>query len=180
MAYAQVFDRIPTKITAGTSVSWRVSLPDFPAAEGWTLTYSLVTPSAQIVVESTPDGDLHLFEIPFGDTAEWSPGTYSWQSHVSNDTERYQVESGSVEVVEDLGAATEGKDTRTWIDTAIAALQAAIAGRASKTQLVQDVDGVRIQHMTITEQQAALDWCLDRRRALKGKWKRKISPRFRN
>lgn len=156
MAYAQVFDKIPPKITAGTSVSWRVSLPDFPAAEGWTLTYSLVTSSAQIVVESTPDGDLHLFEIPFADSAEWSPGTYSWQSHVANSTERYLVNSGSVEVVADLGAATGGRDTRTWIDTAIDALQAAIAGRASKTQLVQVVDGVQVQHMRLNDQIAAL------------------------
>ena len=156
MAYAQVLDRLPTKITAGTSVSWLVSLPNFPASEGWTLTYSLVTSSAQIVVGSTPDGDLYLFEVPFADTAEWLPGTYSWQSHISNATERYLVESGAVDVVADLGAATEGKDTRTWIDTAIDALQAAIAGRASKTQLVQVVDGVQVQHMRLNDQIAAL------------------------
>lgn len=181
MAYAQVSDRIPSKITAGTSVSWLVVLPAFPASSGWTLTYTLVSPSAQVQVTSTPSGVDHLFEIPLADSADWSPGKYSWQSHVSNGTERYQVDAGTVDIVGDYAGATTGTDTRTWLDKAIEALQAAIAGRASATQLTQSLpNGLQIQHMTILQQQEALDWCLNKRRAMSGKWHRKISPRFKN
>ena len=181
MAYAQVFDRIPTKITAGTSVSWLVALPVFPATDGWTLTYTLVTSAAQVVVASTPSGVDHLFEIQHTTTDDWDAGVYAWQSHISNGTERYQVDSGSVEIVADFAISTTGKDTRTWLDTAIEALQAAIAGRASKTQLTQSLpNGLQVQHMTLLQQQEALDWCMNKRRVAAGKWHRKISPRFKN
>lgn len=157
MAYAQVLDRIPSKITAGTSVSWMISLPDFPAPDGWTLTCTLVSPSAQIQVTSTPSGNDHLFEVPLAESTDWIAGKYSWQSHISNGSERYQVDSGSVEILDDYADATTGKDTRTWIDTAIEALQAAIAGRASATQLTQSLpNGLHIQHMTTSEQISAL------------------------
>lgn len=181
MAYAQVSDRIPSKITAGTSVSWLVSLPAFSASDGWTLTYTLVSPSAQVQVTSTPSGVDHLFEIPLADSADWSPGKYSWQSHASNGTERYQVDAGTVEIVTDYAGATTGTDTRTWLDKAIEALQAAIAGRASATQLTQSLpNGLQVQHMTLLQQQEALDWCLNKRLVANGKWHRQITPRFKN
>ena len=180
MAYAQVFDKIPPKITAGTSVSWAVSVPDFPATKGWALTYTMVIPSAQVVIESTTDGDAFLFEIPFSESSKWAPGVYSWQSYVSNGTERYLIDSGRVEVVLDLESATSGHDARSWIDVAIAALRAAIAGRASKTQLVQIVDGVQVQHMTIEAQKMALDMLLFKRVEMRGKWRRRICTKFKN
>lgn len=180
MAYAKVFSEIPTKITAGTSVSWLVALPAFPAPDGWTLTYTLVSSSARVQITSTPSGNDHLFEIPLADSATWSPGKYSWQSHVSNGTERYQIDAGTVEILADYGEATTGADTRTWLDTAIEALQAAIAGRASKTQITQAISGVQIQHMTLEAQQNALDRLLSKRRAARGKWHRKITSRFSN
>ena len=156
MAYTKVFDRIPSTITAGTSVSWSVDLPDFPASEGWTLAYSLVKSSAQVVVTSTPSGDAHLIEIPYETTEAWEAGVYAWQSHVSNGTERYLIASGSVEILADYAEATDGSDQRKWYDTAIEALQASIAGRASKTQMFQTVGGVQIQHMTLGDQIKAL------------------------
>ena len=177
MAYAQVFSALPAQITAGTSVSWRIEIDAFPASEGWTLVYSLVSPSAQIVIESTPDEDAHLFEIPFADTAEWVPGSYSWQSHISNSTERYQVGSGSVEILADFAEASTGADTRTWLDKAIEALQAAIAGRASNTQLVQIVDGVQVQHMRLIDQVAALKKLKSLRASSSRKLKNIMRPR---
>lgn len=157
MAYAQVLSAIPSKITAGTSVSWLVSLPSFPASSGWTLTYTLVSPSAQVQVTSTPSGVDHLLEVPLAESATWSPNKYSWQSHVSNGTERYQVDAGAVEILADYADATTGTDTRTWLDKAIEALQAAIAGRASATQLTQSLpNGLQVQHMTLEAQIAAL------------------------
>ena len=181
MAYTQVFSEIPTKITAGTSVSWRLTLPDCPASAGWAVVYTLVSSGEQIQATSTPDGDAHLFEIPFATTTSWEAGTYAWQAHVSNGTERYLIGSGSVEILSDYATAADGTDTRTWLDTAIEALQASIAGRASKTQLAQSLpDGLQIQHMTLEAQQDALDRLLSKRRAKRGKWRKTVKSRFRN
>lgn len=169
MAYAQVLSAIPSKITAGTSVSWLVSLPSFPASSGWTLTYTLVSPSAQVQVTSTPSGDNHLFEIPFSESSDYIPGKYAFQAHADNGTERYQVDAGEVEIAADFADATTGSDTRDWLTVAIEALQASIAGRASKTQMVQLVSGVQIQHMTLADQISALKRLKSMRAAKTGK-----------
>ena len=43
-------------------------------------------------------------------------------------------------------------DTRSHVKKVLDALEASIEGRASKTQVQHSVDGVAIQHMTLTEQ----------------------------
>jgi len=181
MAYTQVLTEIPSKITAGTSVSWLSVLGDYPASEGWTLTYTLISTSAQISFASSADGDSHLIEIPYTTTQAWGAGEYAWQGHVSNGTERYQVDSGLVEIVVDYATETTGADTRTWLDKAIDALEAAIEGRANKTQLVQSLpNGLQIQHMKLSEQIDALNELKRMKAAASGKWRRTISSRFRN
>lgn len=157
MGYTQILSEIPAKITAGTSVAWAVSLADFPASSGWTLIYTLVSPSAQVSVASTPSDDLYLFEIPYTDTSAWGAGKYAWQSHIANGTERYMIGTGTVDVIADFAEATTGHDARPWHDKAIEALEAAIAGRAGKTQLTQVLpNGLQVQHLKLSEQIAAL------------------------
>jgi len=180
MAYKTVLSNIPAKITAGTSVSWLISLPSFPATEGWTLTYTLVSLSVQVQVTSTPSGDDHLFEIPFSESSDYIPGKYAFQTHAANATERYQVDAGEVEIEADFAGSTTGVDTRDWLTVAIEALQASIAGRASKTQMVQLVAGVQIQHMTLADQISALERLKSMRAAKVGRWHKTIRSRFKN
>ena len=40
----------PSKLTAGDSAEWTISLPDYPAS-AWTLTYYLVKEGRQVVIE---------------------------------------------------------------------------------------------------------------------------------
>ncbi len=49
----------PDDITAGDSLEWDKTLPDFPASEGWELSYSLISESAP-----GASGDL---DLPFAD-----------------------------------------------------------------------------------------------------------------
>jgi hypothetical protein len=152
MSYVTVLDEIPKKLTAGESLSWSVSLSDYLASESWVLTYTLVKSDTRIQIVSSASDDDHLIEIPSTTTENYSPGTYDYQAHIFNGAEKYQVDAGVIEVVTNFAAQSSGFDSRSHAKIVLDALEAAIEGRASKTQMSQMVGSVQVQHMTLTEQ----------------------------
>ena len=158
MAYASVLSDIPDQITAGESVSWKKSLSDFPASNGWAITYVLVKDGTQITLPvSTADGNTHVIEVPFGTSAGYTAGEYRYAAYVSNGTERYTVDEGNVEIVVDFATQVSGFDARSHLRKVLDLLEATIEGRASKTQLEHEIAGVKIKHMTLDELMNARD-----------------------
>jgi len=151
MSYVTVLNDIPKKLTAGESVSWSVSLSDYPASDSWELTYTLVKSDTRLQIVAAASGDDHLIEIAIATTAAYDPGEYEFQAHISNGTEKYQVDSGSIEVVTDFATQTTGFDSRSHNKKVLDLLEAAIEGRASKTQMSQKVGGVEVQHMALAD-----------------------------
>lgn len=151
MSYAIVTSQIPRRITRGESISWTWSDERFPASS-WTLTYSLVSATQQIQITATANGSEHLVEVPSTTTDDYVVGDYSWQAHVAKAGERYKVAEGSLSIVTDYAEQAAGYDSRSHVKKVLDALEAAIEGRASKTQVSQSVNGVAIQHMTLQEQ----------------------------
>lgn len=152
MSFAVILSSIPSKLTVGESVSWKWSDSNFPATV-WTLTYTLVNASGQIQITASADGDDHLVEVNSTTAAGYTPGEYSFQAHVSNgSTERYQVDSGVITIESDFATISDGVDVRSHAKKVLDALEAAIEGRASKTQLEQGVGGVQIKHMSLADQ----------------------------
>lgn len=152
MAYVTVLDSIPSKLTAGESVSWPVSLSDYPASDSWVLTYTFIKSDTRIQITADADGDDHLVEVAAATTAAYAVGEYEFQAHISNGTERYQVDSGVIEIVTDFAEQSDGYDSRSHVKIVLDALEAAIEGRASKTQMSQMVGSIQVQHMTLMEQ----------------------------
>lgn len=184
MAYAVVLTAVPPKLTAGESVSWTWFDSRFPAST-WTLTYSLVSASVQILITATADGDKHLVEIGKATSDAYTVGSYEWQAHVDNGTERYQVAVGVMEIVADFADQTGGIDNRSHVKKVLDALEAVIEGRASKSQLMQMVGGVQVQYMTLTEQtqlrkQYAAEYRREQVRAGQVSPSPTIKPRFTN
>ncbi len=108
-----------------------------------------------------------------------SAGRYDYQLIATGDGYRVTLDRGSIEVLADLSTLTS-HDGRDWLDTAIDALEASLAGRASNKQLVREFDGVRIQDMTLAEQIEALQEFKRMRVVKKGRWKKTITSRFVN
>jgi len=170
----------PKTIQAGDSISWLIAHPEYPASAGWSLSYVLVNASAKITLTSSADGDSHLVSATPETTAAYAAGTYAYVGQVSDGTDRITVERGSIEIMADY-AASEAFDTRSWVDVAIDALEAAIAGRAGKTQLSQTLpNGVQVQHLSLSEQISALKELKTMRASGKGRWRKTILPRFFN
>lgn len=122
--------REPASVTAGDTVTWRISLADYPASDGWTLKYRLINAAGKIDIESSADGDDHLVEVAAGDSDAWAAGAYTWQAYVEGGTsERYTVGTGRIEIKPDLAAESAGYDTRSTAAKTLAAVDAWLAAR---------------------------------------------------
>jgi hypothetical protein len=151
MAYTVVLSDIPARLVIGESVSWKWTDSTFPASDSWELTYTLVNADGQIQIVASADGDDHLVEVAAATTADYDAGTYDWQAHISDGTERYKVAAGVIEIVADFAEEDSGYDARSHAKVMLDALEATLEGRATKTQMRQEYDGVRIEHLTHDE-----------------------------
>ena len=151
MTHAVVLSSLPARFSAGDSLSWKWSDRRFPA-DTWTLSYVLVKLKTKITITAVSDGTDHLIEVENATTANYQPGEYQWKAYVSNDGERYEVDSGAVEILEDFTVQSHGLDARSHVKKVLDALEAAIEGRASKTQMQQSIGGVQVQHIELSKQ----------------------------
>ena len=166
MAYTIVLDDIPDKIVKGDSYSWQYDNTDFPYSSSWRLTYSLAKSGTRIQINATAatNGTGHLVEISGTTTGAYTAGEYDWQAHITNNVERYLVGQGVIEIVADLAAGSGGTDARTHNKIMLDAIEAALEGRASSTQLEQRVGEVQVRYMTFAELSKARDFYYTRYR----------------
>lgn len=125
--------REPLLFTAGTSWDWDRSLGDFPASDGWELSYRFVSLEAadrDITLawgtEVTADGDAFEIRTPPAKTdaeAEYAAGTYELVGYVSDGTDTYEVFRERVRVLSNPatveGKASTARFMHDAIDTAI-------------------------------------------------------------
>lgn len=150
--------REPESVVSGDTATWKITLGDYPASDGWTLKYRLINAAGKIDITSSADGDDHLVLVAAATTAAWSPGTYTWQSYVDGvSSQRFTIASGSVEIKPDLAAEAAGYDTRSTAKKALDLIDAAllahganawtqeyeIAGRKMKFKSVADFMALR-------------------------------------
>ncbi len=140
----------PATITAGDTVQWLRSLPDYPASAGWSLHYRLICSAGIIDITSTASGDDHLVSVPAATSAAWVPGNYTVALAAVNGADRFTltVPYSAIDVLADLAAATTATDTRTRARRILDALNLAIEGRASRSDLEYEVNvGGRAQRL---------------------------------
>lgn len=129
----------PQQLQAGDSISWKISLADYPASAGWYLKYRLLASSGKIDIQSSAAGDDHLVTITAVTSAAWSAGTYTMQRMITNDTDRYTLDTRTVQILADLSAATTAIDTRSQARRALDAINAVLEGRASRSDAEYEV-----------------------------------------
>lgn len=142
--------QLPDEFSAGTTVTYRRQLSDYPASTGWTLTLYLAGVKAASAV-ATASGDDHVITLTAAETADLTPGVYKWAERVANAAgEVHDVGSGVVTVAPDLSQAGDGTH-QDWLERAIAALKAHIEGRLPAALESYQVAGRVISKMGITE-----------------------------
>jgi len=118
----------------------------------WVLTYAFVQDGKQIVVVATDNGDgSHLAKITPVQSATFLEGICHWQAHVDNGTDHHMVDSGRVDIEISFINQTTGFDARSHAEKTLEAIEAQLAGRATKDQLKYTVQGTSIERMPIND-----------------------------
>jgi hypothetical protein len=142
----------PSTITAGDTLTWSRSLPDYPATSGWALNYSLLSLAGSTQIGSAADGADHLIKVLPEVSSTYVPGTYNWQAWVTDGVDRIQISRGTIEILPDYAATGTGAlDTRSHVKKVLDAIEAVIEGRAGKGDQELTIDGTRLVKMTAAE-----------------------------
>lgn len=124
----------PLVVTAGDLVTWKRSLPDYPANDGWVLSYALTKSSVRITFSASASGADHLVSVTASTSAGWTAGAYLMQGYVTKaaTSERYRVFEANIEILTNLAAASSGYDGRSHAKKCLDAIEAVLESRATK------------------------------------------------
>lgn len=141
----------PTQLRAGDTWQWRRNdLSAYPAT-AWQLKYYLLKAGTQIVITATADGLNYRCSVAATVTATYPSGIYAWIAKVSKGAEEYTISDGSIDVLPHLAAAATGYETRSHVKRVLDSIEAAIEGRATRTDLSYTIAGRSIQHIPPAE-----------------------------
>lgn len=121
----------PLEIRAGDTLSWKKSLPDYPANDSWVLFYRLINQSAKHDISTSASGADHLAAATATATASYAPGEYNLIGWVTKGAERYSIPSKKVNVLPNLAVFTTGYDTRTTARKTLDLLNTALEAHGS-------------------------------------------------
>lgn len=113
----------PVAVTAGDTVAWLKTLSDYPANDGWSLSYVLINGTAKITINASASGSDHLVSASAATTAGWTAGDYDYQAYVTKASDRYTVASGRIAIGKSFSAQTT-LDTRSSARHMLEALEA--------------------------------------------------------
>lgn len=143
------------QLAAGTTLKFTVTSSDYPASDGWVLSYRLTPRAAGMAYTftATASGDDHLVNVARATTAGWAPGTYTVTAWVDKGAERYDVPSefGQVVISPDPTTLAAGTDTRSAAEIALASVQALLQGKASSGTLEYSINGRQLKSYSMAE-----------------------------
>lgn len=135
----------PAVIDAGATIKWTRTLPDYPASDGWVLSYELVKASTRIAITAAASGADHLVTISAAASAAYAAGMYDWRARVSKAGEVYTVGSGRVTVAGSFGSAL---DARSQARRILEAIEATLEGRATSATESYEIAGRKMKFYT--------------------------------
>lgn len=140
---ATIPTREPEEIQAGDTLKFTITLADYPADDGWTLTYRLTSATAQIAAfAASADGSSHAVSVAATTTADWAAGLYELRGQVEKSGEKYTTHVSNVQVLADLMADNaSGNDQRTHARKALSNVETAIEALASGTNQTFVING---------------------------------------
>lgn len=142
-------------VTAGATLDFRTTVPDYPASAGWTLKYRLAPRAAggtAIDISATPSGDDYLVQVSKSTTQTWVPGFYTAVSWVEKGSELYPVGARvEVEILARPDNLAAGTDGRSSAQKALDAITAVLENRATIDQQEYAIAGRQLKRMTVAD-----------------------------
>jgi hypothetical protein len=150
----------PQTVRAGTTVQWTRALPDYDAGT-WTASYRLNAANLPtITITTTGSGTIHSVDAKPATTELWAAGTYVWFLEVTDGTDVFQLDTGTIEVVAKNATGSYLADAKSNLETAEAAYQARVNGGASS----YSIKDRSLTRMSADELLKAIDY-----------WRRRVS-----
>jgi len=125
----------PALLTAGDTASWSKSLDDYPAGDGWALSYAFryQNGSGVLDVAGVASGADFLLTIPAASSSLMKPGLWNWAAYATLSGTRYQVETGILNITPNLAVLDSAADLRSpakrAYDNALAAWEGVTLGQ---------------------------------------------------
>jgi hypothetical protein len=141
---------VPLTIVAGDSLEFRQYNGDFLPSDGWSMLFSLRGGGSEIDLESTSDGEDHVFEINPNTTETWAPGRYTSQGYAVHTglSKRILVYRGLHTIEPNLFEAGATFDSRSHARRTLDLIEATIEGRATDDILDTAIQGTSFRRLT--------------------------------
>ena len=150
-------NNVPTVWNAGDTLKWDVSVPDYPATDGWTLTYEVKSKNEHIAtITASADGDGYTVTVPAATSAGYTIGHHHYRAYVTKGSERYTVDSGDLEILKDF-EDSGNYDDRTHAEIVLDAIEAVLESRATKDQESYSIAGRSLSRTPIGDLLALRD-----------------------
>lgn len=133
MAYT-VPTSLPSSLTAGMSWRWDETVPEFPPAEGWTLSRRFVGDSAQLELTAATSGSTYQFTATATQTATLPAGEYRVTAWVTSGATKYAVDDRVLTVEADptvLAPGSQRSQAEADLVAVDAAIRAIVSGQVS-------------------------------------------------
>lgn len=141
----------PASAVAGDTWKWQRSVPDYPASDGWALTYRFRgIGTLDVLATTNMDGASFLVTAAASATGRLPEGSYEWTARVSNGTETYTVDSGRLAVLADF-AAVAGGARQPHIERALALVEAQIEQVLATPVESYGADGITVQRRKLSD-----------------------------
>ena len=125
----------PSEFRAGDTVEWTKDdlTADYPASDGWSLTYHLRNATSKIDFAGVANGDVFDVTLESSATATYAAGTYRAIGRVNKGAVLKTVWTGTIVILADLGEDVFIDDRR-HAEKVLDAIELVIEGRATKDQ----------------------------------------------
>ena len=144
-------NNVPTVWNAGDTLKWDVSVPDYPATEGWTLTYEVKSKNDHVAtITASADGDGYTVTVPAATSAGYAVGHHHYRAYVTKGSERYTVDSGDLEILKDF-EDSGNYDDRSHAEIVLDAIEAVLESRATKDQESYSIAGRSLSRTPIED-----------------------------
>ena len=142
---------IPTTWVAGDTIKWDVTISDYKASDGWSLTYEVKSKTANLsTITASADGDDFTVTVAASASASYSPGEYYYNAFVTKGSERYRVDEGAVTIEKDF-QDSGNYDNRSHPEIVLDAIEAVLENRASKDQESYTIAGRSLARTSIPD-----------------------------
>lgn len=144
----------PAVINAGDTAKWTKTLADYPATDGWALTYTLVNAAQRYTVTAAASGSDYLITIAAATTATYATGNYDFRGQVSKAGEVFTVATGRLTVKPTFATAIE---ERTQARRTLDAIEATLEGRSTSATAEYEIAGRKMKYIDVPDLLALRD-----------------------